>query len=238
MERALSSAIRGAASITKYEQTIFDVIIVGGGPIGLMTAISLSLKVPTLRIAIIEKETIISLNHSQNSFDQRQFRQMYNEEYLAELANMSYPLWRQLEQMANMTLGSILNTDDGYLFVQNLNTNQSTVDGDFASIKRTCEKRRMGCEYLNSTQLRMRYPTFSFPHECVGIFHRQSDYINVNALMKALLRILSRKSNVIIRQQEEFLSLKLNNQTQIGGTVTIGNHSFSAFQKFQYLPIM
>ena len=117
--------------------------------------------------------------------------------------------------MANMTLGSILNTDDGYLFVQNLNTNQSTVDGDFASIKRTCEKRRMGCEYLNSTQLRMRYPTFSFPHECVGIFHRQSDYINVNALMKALLRILSRKSNVIIRQQEEFLSLKLNNQTQI-----------------------
>ena len=57
-----------------------------------MTAISLSLKVLTLRIAIIEKETIISLNHSQNSFDQRQFRQMYNEEYLAELANMSYPL--------------------------------------------------------------------------------------------------------------------------------------------------
>ena len=57
-----------------------------------MTAISLSLKVPTLRIAIIEKETIISLNHSQNSFDQRQFCQTYDEEYLAELANMSYPL--------------------------------------------------------------------------------------------------------------------------------------------------
>ncbi len=158
---------------------------------------------------------IMNLHGSSSSFDQRQFRQIYNEEYLTELANMSFILWRQLEQMANMSLGSILNTDNGYLFVGNCHTNQSTVEGDFISIKQTCEKRRMDWEYLNSTQLQMRYPTFSFSQEYQGIFHQQSGYINLSTLMVALLRILSQNSNVFIRQQEEFLSLKLNNQTQI-----------------------
>jgi glycine/D-amino acid oxidase-like deaminating enzyme len=215
IEGAVSSAIRAALSITENASITFDVIIVGGGPIGLMTAIFLSLKQPSLHIAIVEKETIMNSYGSSGSFDQRQFRQMYNEEYLAELANMSFYLWRELEQMADLPLGSILNTDNGHLFVQNSNANQSTVEGDFLSIKQTCEKRQMGCEYLNSTQLQMRYPAFSFPPQYQGIFHQQSGCINVSTLMTALLRILSRNSNVTIREQEEFLSLKLNNQIEI-----------------------
>jgi hypothetical protein len=140
---------------------------------------------------------------------------MYNEEYLAELANMSFPLWRQLEQRANISVGSILNTDDGYLFFGDFNMSQLTVEGDLASIKRTCENLQMGCEYLNSTQLQIRYPTFTFPHQYQGIFHNQSGYINVTTLMMALLHIINQNPNIMLRQQEEFLSLNLDNQTQI-----------------------
>ncbi|CAF1487389.1 unnamed protein product [Didymodactylos carnosus] len=89
---SLSSAIRAALSITEKAETTFDVIIVDGGPIGLITAICLSLKQATLRIDIVEKGTIMNADSSSGAFDQRQFRQIYNEEYLAELANMSFPL--------------------------------------------------------------------------------------------------------------------------------------------------
>ncbi len=81
VEGALLSAIRAAVFITENEATNFDVIIVGGGPIGLITAVFLSLKQSTLRIPIIEKETIRNFHRSSSSFDQRQFRQIFNEEY-------------------------------------------------------------------------------------------------------------------------------------------------------------
>ena len=67
---------------------------------------------------------------------------------------------------------------------------QLTVEGDLVSIRRTCENRQMDCEYLNSTQLQMRYPTFTYPRQDQGIFHNQSGYINMTTLMMALLRII------------------------------------------------
>ena len=232
VEGALSSAIRTAVFITEIEPTQFEVIIIGGNPIGLITAVFLSLKQPTLRIAIIEKETIMNFYRSSRSFDQLDFRQIFNEKYLTELGSVSFNFWRQLEQLANMSSGSILNTDIGYLFVGNLHTNQSTIEGDFASIQQTCEKLQINCEYLNHTQLQMRYPTFSFSQQSQGIFHHQSGYINVNALIVALLRILSHNSNIIIREQEEVLSLTLNNQTQI-----VTNHgTLSASRKILFVP--
>jgi glycine/D-amino acid oxidase-like deaminating enzyme len=217
VEGALVSSIRAALAISGQSETGFDVIIIGGGPIGLATAVFLSWKQPNLRIAIVEKEVIINSDAATlGTFDQRQFRQLHDEEYLSELTNMSFPLWRRLEELANMSIESILNTKDGYLYFGDFNTNQSTIEGNFISIKRTCENLRMNCEYLNNTQLQTRYPMFTFSPQHQGIFHNQSGYINVTMLITALLRIIAQNPNIVIRQQEEFLSLKLvDAQTQI-----------------------
>ncbi|CAF1007962.1 unnamed protein product [Rotaria sp. Silwood1] len=213
VEGAIVSALREALFITAQRMTIFDVIIVGGDPVGLATAVFLSMKKPNLRIAIVDKGVIMN---SYNAFDRQIFRQMFNEEYLTELANMSFSLWRQLERLANLSFGSILNTNDGFLLFGNLNTNQSTVADNLLSIKRTYENLQIQGEYLNNTQLKMRYPMFTFSHQYVGIFDNQSGYINVTMLMIALLRIIDQNPNIIIREQEEFLSLKLfNNCTQL-----------------------
>jgi len=56
---------------------------------------------------------------------------------------------------------------------------------------------------------------FTFSSQYQGIFHNQSGYINVTMLMIGLLRIIDQNPNIIIRQEEEFLSLKLHNQIQI-----------------------
>ncbi|CAF2956583.1 unnamed protein product [Rotaria sp. Silwood2] len=213
VEGAIVSALREALFITAQRITIFDAIIIGGDPVGLATAVFLSLKKPNFRIAIVDKGAIID---SYNALDRQQFRQMFNEEYLIQLANMSFSLWRQLERLANLSLGSILNTNDGFLLFGDLNRNQSTIEDNLISIKRIYGSLQINGEYLNNTQLKTRYPMFTFPHQYEGIFYNQSGYINVTALMIALLRIIDQNPNIIIREHEEFLSLQLfNNQTQL-----------------------
>ncbi|UJR11293.1 hypothetical protein I4U23_015474 [Adineta vaga] len=78
----------------------------------------------------------------------------------------------------------------------------------YLSIKQTCEKLELNCEYLNNTQLKQRYQ---------GMFHNQSGYINVTLLRKSLLEIVRQHPNIILHDHEEFLSLKLValNRTEI-----------------------
>ncbi|CAF0793817.1 unnamed protein product [Adineta steineri] len=122
---------------------------------------------------------------------------------------MSFTLWQQLEQMSNLSSESILNTNDGFLFLRNPNMIQSTIEDNWASMKRICENLDMNCEYLNNTQLRIRYPMFTLIREYEGIFHNQSGYINITTLMMSLLRLIDQSSNITIREHEELLSLQL-----------------------------
>ncbi|CAF3396529.1 unnamed protein product, partial [Rotaria sp. Silwood2] len=211
VEGSLLSAMRPAL---KMQEETFDVVIIGGGPIGLATAISLATKQPTLNIAVLEQGTIINSDGSSGTFDLRQFRSMYNEIYLAELANLSVPLWRNIEKLANLSLGSILNTDDGYLFYGDFSSPE-TVEGDLSSINRTCEQLDMGCVYLNTTQLQVRYPFFKFAPHYQGFSHSESGYINVTSLMNALLHIIAQNPRITLRQNEEFLSIDKTNYTHI-----------------------
>jgi glycine/D-amino acid oxidase-like deaminating enzyme len=211
VEGALLSSLRSALTI---QEEIYDVVIIGGGPIGLATAVYLALKQPTLSIAVIEQGNLLNSDGSSGTFDQRQFRQMYNEIYLAELANLSVPLWEEIEQLANLSRGSILNTNDGYLFYGDFNSPE-TVEGDLASIQRTCDLLQMGCVYLNNTELQTRYPFFKFSSNYQGLFHSQSGYINVTTLMNALLRIIEQNPRITLRQNEEFISIDKINYTHI-----------------------
>ncbi|CAF3797349.1 unnamed protein product [Adineta steineri] len=209
VEGAIISAVHGALSVTRQKETIFDVVIIGGNLIGLSTAIFLSLKQPNLRIVILEKNTINDYNNQLHIYSQEHFRQIFDKEYLVQLAKMSFTLWQQLEQMSNLSSESILNTNDGFLFLRNPNMIQSTIEDNWASMKRICENLDMNCEYLNNTQLRIRYPMFTLIREYEGIFHNQSGYINITTLMMSLLRLIDQSSNITIREHEELLSLQL-----------------------------
>jgi hypothetical protein len=92
---------------------------------------------------------------------------------------------------------------------------QLILEENFVSIKRTCENRQIGCEYLNSTQLQSRYPILLFPPLSECIFHNQSGYINVTTLMMGLLRIINQNENNLIQEKEEFLSLNFDNETKV-----------------------
>jgi glycine/D-amino acid oxidase-like deaminating enzyme len=139
----------------------------------------------------------------------KQFRQPHSEKYLVELANMSIPLWRKLEQNANLPNGSILNLTDGFLIIGDPAANLTTVEGNFNQIRQNCDELGLGCIYLTSEQLHDRYPLFHLPSNYNGIFHQNSGYINVTQLMIALVQIIQTNysKNIIIRENEEFFNL-------------------------------
>ncbi|CAF3304755.1 unnamed protein product [Rotaria sp. Silwood2] len=205
IEGAILSALRVVMNI---QEESFDVVIVGGGPIGLFTAIRLASIKSGIKIAIIEQFQIGNQNGS--SYENvKQFRQPHSELYLAELAKISIPLWRQLEQNASLDVGSILNLKDGFLIIGDPVANLTTVEGNYAQIQQNCIELDMGCEFLSSTEVSNRYPLFHMLSNYHGIFHSQSGYINVTQMMMALVQIIQRNysQNIIIREQEEFLNV-------------------------------
>ncbi|CAF2090801.1 unnamed protein product [Rotaria magnacalcarata] len=202
IEGGILSALEAAL---KIQEEYFDVAIVGGGPIGLATAINLAKRNGTLKIVVIEQNELGNSEGSSGSSDTRQFRQMYSERYLAELAIKATEFWKQLEVDANLKNGTLLNTDDGYLFFGDPGTG-GTTEGDINNIEIMCRALSMGCEFLNSSDLDHRYPFFSRKPTYKGIFHPKSGYINVTALLHAL-KDLAVQKNITIRTNEAFLEL-------------------------------
>jgi glycine/D-amino acid oxidase-like deaminating enzyme len=202
IEGSILSALRIALVI---QEEFFDVAIIGGGPIGLATAINLANRNSALRIVVIDQSHIGNSEGSSGSSDTRQFRQMYDEQYLAELAMTASNFWGQLELDANLTKGTLLNTDQGYLFFGDHEMGETT-EGDLKDIEQNCQTLSMGCQMLDSADLQRRFPFFHIPPTYKGVFHQNSGYINVTALMNALEK-LAMKKNIMIRTGETFLEL-------------------------------
>lgn len=202
IEGSILSALRIALII---QEEYFDVAIIGSGPIGLATAINLASRNSSLRIIVIDQSYIGNSEGSSGSSDTRQFRQMYDEQYLAELAHMSVQFWKDLETNASLPEGSLLNTDQGYLFFGDPDEGETT-EGDLKNIEQNCIKLSMDCLMLNGTDLQRRFPFFHVPPSYQGVFHQNSGYINVTALMNALQQ-LANKKNIMIRTGETFLGL-------------------------------
>ncbi|MGB5980406.1 MAG: FAD-dependent oxidoreductase, partial [Cyclobacteriaceae bacterium] len=79
----------------------YDVIIVGGGPMGLATAAELSKT--DQRTLVLEQFGFINQKGSSAGLS-RQFRVQYAQEYMAQLALDSVPYWDELQQTTDKTL--------------------------------------------------------------------------------------------------------------------------------------
>ena len=214
VEGSLTSALRAALDITQEAQQTFDAIIMGGNLLGLSTAVALARKRPQWRIALVDRGKMMT---NVRTFHQRRFRRVYRDDYLTELANLSSIMWGELEAQLNVSSGSIVNTNDGFLFFGRLNSSERTTsEDDLTSILRACDRFHLGCEYLNGAQLQSRFPLLNFPNDYHGIFDRQAGYINITQLAQALLRLIGANPNIVVREEEEFLSFRLyNNRSEI-----------------------
>lgn len=172
--------------------------IFGAGPLGLATALKITEKQTSWRIAVIDSFTIGNTNGSSGSAEVRQFQQANEEWYLSDLGRIAIPLWADLERRANLTNGSLLNTQNGYLYINSYaGTNR---------IYNNCRNLSLPCVLLNPTELKYNYSFIDASSDQQGVFMPSSGLINVTLLIEVLKTLLKAKPNVIIRENEVYLA--------------------------------
>jgi len=87
----------------------FDVIIVGGGVIGLSAAYNYLLASPKSRVLVLERFGFFNDQGSSNDVC-RFFRTMYTEDYMMKMSIDTLPLWTELENKAQLAEKLILMT--------------------------------------------------------------------------------------------------------------------------------
>ena len=81
--------------------TLYDVIVVGGGPVGLATAY----EVAKAEKSVLVLEQSNFFNQAGSSGDMvRMYRTMYTEDFMADLAKQSLDIWDELEKDAGTSL--------------------------------------------------------------------------------------------------------------------------------------
>lgn len=84
-----------------------DVLIIGGGIIGVSTAFYLSQEDPKLKIIVLEKN---SCGHDRASSygESRMYRKMYSKAYFSQMQTEALKMWRQLEKVGKSMCISLL----------------------------------------------------------------------------------------------------------------------------------
>ncbi|KAI0380165.1 hypothetical protein F5Y04DRAFT_282295 [Hypomontagnella monticulosa] len=159
---------------------VFDVIVVGGGPVGLATAYEVAKA--GAKVIVLEKNNFF--NHAGSSNDlARMFRTMYTEDFMADLAKEALELWDDLEKDSGTSLrwmGGLLNFGD-----KNYgdNTPEGTLLGPIANLE------RLGMWYkeLTREEIQDRYPFKDLPADWIGLYAPDNGVINVQLLLRTLL---------------------------------------------------
>ena len=187
IEGAIESALRASILISV---NTFDVVVIGGGPVGLAAAYAVARE--NKKVAVIERFTFRNQNGS-SAGKTRQYREMYSEEYLAKLAKISEPHWRDLQDKSGMK--ELYQT--GYLFFGGSRAGKTT-EGDFKTIYKTCESLQQNCEHVDSYAIDSRFGFSNVQSDWMGLYHNQSGYVDVESTVSAYLKLLGELNVTLI----------------------------------------
>ncbi|KAF3112807.1 hypothetical protein TWF569_010211 [Orbilia oligospora] len=164
------------------EGEVFDVIVVGGGPVGLATAYEVART--GSKVIVLEQNNFF--NHAGSSNDMaRMFRTMYTEGFMADLAKESMGLWDDLERESSTSLrwmSGLLNFGDKDL-------GENSPEGTLLDPIKHLERLQMAYKKLTVEEIEKRYPFKDLPSDWVGIYALDNGVINVQLLLRTLLSL-------------------------------------------------
>lgn len=177
----------------------YDVIVVGGGPMGLATAAELSKS--KKRTLLIEKFNFINQNGSSAGLS-RQFRVQYAQEYMAKLALDAIPYWEALQQTTNDVLidkvGSVWFGDPTL----------SSQEGGIQAAKNTMDALDIPYTSLNASEIEKHYPFTNIPSNYEGFRQDDGGIIDLKATQMALLEICKKAPNVTLRDNSPVTNIE------------------------------
>ncbi len=170
----------------------FDVIVIGGGPIGLSAGYHLSKR--KARTLVLEQFTFVNQQGS-SAGGSRQFRIPYPEPYMVKLVKQSLPFWDELQGLTDVplrdTAGTLWFGDPAV----------HTSEGNIAEAEQALEDEAVPYQKVDRQGLETDYLFRNLPANYTGLFQAQGASIDLKATIETLLRT-NRESAYVLLMQE------------------------------------
>ncbi|KAI9741661.1 MAG: hypothetical protein M1834_000045 [Cirrosporium novae-zelandiae] len=162
--------------------TVYDVIVVGGGPVGLAAGYEIAKAEKS--VLVLEQSNFFNQAGSSNDMG-RMFRTMYTEDFMADLAYHAMEIWHELEKDA----GTSLQLMSGLLNFGDKDYGGDSPEGTLMGPVPNLERLKMEYKKLSAEQIEKRYPFKNLPKDWIGLFAPDNGIINVQLLLRTLSRL-------------------------------------------------
>lgn len=176
----------------------YDVIVIGGGAIGLATANHLGKR--QAKTLVLEQFTFVNQLGSSAGVS-RQFRIPYPDEYMVQMALDSQPYWDELE---NET-GKQLLDKVGTLWFGDPSV-QST-EGNIAEAEEALKALNVPYTSLTSKEIEEKYHFRNLPEEYTGLFQADGASINFKETIEAYLELCEKQEMVHLEENSPVIKI-------------------------------
>jgi glycine/D-amino acid oxidase-like deaminating enzyme len=177
----------------------YDLIVIGGGSIGLSTAYHASRR--NLRTLVVERFGYFN-NIGSSAGASRQYRVQYSEKYLAELALAAQNYWadlqlRTFDQLIGV-VGSVWFGDPSL----------ASQEGGIGEAMKTMNKLGIPYTPLNAGQIETLFRFKDLPANYTGFFQPNGGIINLKATQAALYNVARNSGQVVFHEYETVTNIE------------------------------
>ena len=173
----------------------FDVIIIGGGTIGLAAAYYAAAR--KLKTLLLEQHDQLANDRASSAGYSRMFRIMYSEDYSAKLAETALTLWREIETVSEI---KILKSEPLLFFGHS----GVTPEGDLSEMQGVLDTLGAPYQWYDSgAAISAAFSAFKpVPSNYVGLVQPNSAVIRTDRSIDAFTRLATRKGATLLTNQK------------------------------------
>ncbi|MEU7261104.1 FAD-dependent oxidoreductase [Streptomyces rimosus] len=171
----------------------YDLIVVGGGPIGLSTAWHAARR-GGHRVLVLDQYGFLN-ERSGSSGAERHWRVQYTQKDIFALTLQTRPMWAELERLTGRKLIHEL----GSLWFGDVEV--ETNEGHIADTARAMDEMSVAYEWLTARDIEKRYGFTGLPGHFEGFLQRNGGAIDVRGTLAALFQ-LSQEHGAVLRGNE------------------------------------
>ncbi|MEV4441841.1 FAD-dependent oxidoreductase [Streptomyces sp. NPDC049577] len=176
----------------------YDLIVIGGGPIGLSTAWQAARRGDT-KVLVLEQYGFLN-ERTGTSGSERHWRLQYTQRDIFALTLETLPLWHELERLAGRRLIHAV----GSLWFGDVEV--ETNEGHIAETARAMDEMSVPYEWLTARDIENRYGFTNLPRHYEGFLQRDGGSIDVRGTLAALFQ-LSQEHGALLRANEPVLEV-------------------------------
>jgi len=184
----------------------YDVIIVGGGAMGLSTAAQLTNT--QKKVLVLEQYGFFNQKGSSAGLS-RQFRVQYAQKYMAQLAMDSIPYWDELQKKTDETLidkvGSLWFGDPDI----------SSQEGGIQAAMDVMDELNIPYDKLDAKAIQENYPFKDIPERYSGFFQKYGGIIDLGATLRTLFNVADSAPNIELKEYVKVTNLDSRNNGDI-----------------------